>query len=71
MFKTYVDRLPSEKRYLSKDSLTYLAKYLGIERELTPKDIEVIMKFGDKEEKGYLSLEDVMRCIHGNKIVDV
>lgn len=29
------------------------------------------MKFADKEDKGYLSLEDVIRCINGNKIVDV
>lgn len=44
---------------------------MGLEKELTPKEIETIMKFADKEDKGYLSLEDVIRCINGNKIVDV
>ena len=29
------------------------------------------MKYGDKEDKGYMSLEDVIKCIQGNKIVDV
>jgi hypothetical protein len=51
--------------------MTNLAKYLGLEKELTQKDIETIMNFADKDDKGYLSLEDVIRCINGNKIVDV